>query len=67
VLPPLLYLPECPGPYLLVAETFAPVAEGLLFALAFWSREDTLRSRVRDCAVIVAANLASFLVGLSFW
>lgn len=44
--------------YLLVAETFAPVAECALFWLAF-GRE----ARWRDFAVIVIANLTSFLLG----
>ena len=44
--------------YLLVAETFAPIAECLLFWLAF-GRE----ARWRDFGVIAIANLASFLVG----
>ena len=44
--------------YLLVAETFAPVAECALFWLAFGKE-----ARWRDFAVIVVANLASFLVG----
>ena len=44
--------------YLLVAETFAPVAECLLFWLAF-GRE----ARWRDFAAIAVANLASFLLG----
>jgi hypothetical protein len=44
--------------YLVVAETFAPVAECLLFWLAFGKE-----SRWRDFAVIVVANLASFLLG----
>ena len=44
--------------YLVVAETFAPLAECLLFWLAF-GRE----TRWRDFAAIVVANLASFLAG----
>ena len=44
--------------YLLIAETFAPVAECLLFWLAFGKG-----SRWRDFGVIVVANLASFLIG----
>ncbi len=44
--------------YLLIAETFAPVAECLLFWLAFGKE-----SRWRDFGVIVVANLASFLLG----
>lgn len=56
--------------YLAVAETFAPVAECVLFWLAFgtaseWGR----RSMWRDFGVITAANLASFLIGeeLNWW
>jgi hypothetical protein len=41
-----------------VAEVFAPVAECLLFWLAFGKE-----SRWRDFGVIVVANLASFLIG----
>src|SRR4051812_40119156 len=45
--------------YLLVAEVFAPVAECLLFWLAFGRKETTLtRSTWRDFVVIVLANLA---------
>ena len=44
--------------YLLVGEIFAPVVECALFWLAF-GRE----ARWRDFAVIVIANLASFLIG----
>ncbi len=50
--------------YLAVAETFAPVAECLLFYAAFDSDADvTTGERVRNSAVIVIANLASFLIG----
>lgn len=45
--------------YLVVAETFAPAAECLLFWLAFGRKE----SAFRDLATIVLANLASFLIG----
>jgi len=53
--------------FLLVAETFAPVAECLLFWLAFGGKEGSVRWR--DFAVIVIANLASFGVGeaLNAW
>ena len=44
--------------YLSIAETFAPVAECLLFWLAFGKE-----TRWRDFGVIVLANLASFLIG----
>jgi hypothetical protein len=50
--------------YLLVAETFAPVAEVILFWVAFGTRSEfARRSMWRDFAAIIAANLASFLVG----
>ena len=55
---PLILVNESRAFYLLVAETFAPVAECLLFWLAF-GRE----ARWRDFAVIVIANVASFLLG----
>jgi len=55
---PLLLVDHSRAFFLLVAETFAPVAECLLFWLAF-GKEATWR----DFAVIVAANLASFLIG----
>lgn len=45
--------------YLAIAETFAPVAECLLF----WAAFAPLRHRWRDLAVVTAANLASFGVG----
>lgn len=50
--------------YLAVAETFAPVAECLIFWGAFRSK-DLLSSSdwLRSFAVIVVANLASFGVG----
>jgi hypothetical protein len=51
--------------YLAVGETFVPVAECLLFWLAFGRAEPRTRSALtRDMAVIVIANLASFLGGL---
>jgi hypothetical protein len=50
--------------YLLVAETFAPVAECALFWAAFGTEVETGRvSMWRDFAAITAANLASFGVG----
>jgi hypothetical protein len=61
VLPPLL---GSGWVYLLVAETFAPVAECALFWAAFGSREEAWRlSMWRDFAVITLANLASFGTG----
>jgi hypothetical protein len=53
--------------YLLVAETFAPVAECFLFWLAFRGREDlAMNDWLRCLAAIVAANLASFGIGEIF-
>ena len=50
--------------YLVVAETFAPVAECALFWLAFGDRGEWGRASMwRDFAVITVANLASFGAG----
>lgn len=49
--------------YLAVAETFAPLSECVLFALAFHTAETRRADRWRDFAAITAANLASFLLG----
>jgi hypothetical protein len=50
--------------YLLVAETFAPLAECALFWLAFGKREEFGRwSWWQDMIAIVVANLASFGLG----
>ncbi len=50
--------------YLLVAETFAPVAECVLFWLAFGKDEELGRlSMWRDFGAILAANLGSFILG----
>ena len=50
--------------FLVVAETFAPVAECILFWLAFGTAAELgKRSMWRDFAAIVVANLASFLAG----
>jgi len=56
--------------YLLVAETFAPITECILFWLAFGSRIELARKSMwQDFAAIIAANLASFAVGeiLNAW
>jgi hypothetical protein len=55
---PLLLVDSSRAFFLLVAETFAPLAECLLFWLAFGNE-----SRWRDFIAIVIANLASFLIG----
>jgi hypothetical protein len=61
---PLLFKAESRLAYLLVAETFAPVAECVLFWLAFWSKgQQGGRSMWRDFIAIIVANLASFAVG----
>jgi len=50
--------------YLVVAETFAPVVECVLFWLAYGKAEELgKRSMWQDFATIVIANLASFLGG----
>jgi hypothetical protein len=50
--------------YLVVAEVFAPVAECLLFWLAYGESDQVGKpSMWRDFGVIVIANLASFLGG----
>jgi hypothetical protein len=50
--------------YLLVAETFAPVAECTLFWLAFHGRlEPSLKTKLRNFGTIVIANLLSFAGG----
>lgn len=46
--------------YLVVAESFAPLAECALFAAAFRGKG---ASWPRDCIVITVANLASFSLG----
>jgi hypothetical protein len=69
-------------PYVAVAEVFAPAAECLLFWLTFRgprrgplapqadnaaSRSETTTSLLRDLAAIIAANLCSFLIGMSIF
>ena len=61
---PLLFAPDQRTLYLVVAETFAPAAECVLFWLAFGNREEVgTRSMWRDFMAIIVANLASFSVG----
>jgi len=63
VLPP-LFASTTRTAYLIVAETFAPVAECILFWLAYGERNELgTRSMWRDFAAIIIANLASFLLG----
>ena len=61
---PLLFVNATRFTYLVVAETFAPVAECALFWLAFGNAEQLgRRSMWQDFATIMIANLASFSVG----
>ena len=61
---PLLFVHSSRSIYLVVAETFAPVAECVLFWLGFGrATEVGTRSMWRDFAAIVVANLASFSAG----
>jgi hypothetical protein len=63
VLPPLFH-DNSRALYLAVAETFAPVAECILFWLAYGEAEEFgRRSMWQDFATIVIANLASFAGG----
>ncbi len=49
--------------YLIVGETLVTLAECALFLAAFGRHERGCADRLRDCAAIVLANLASFGVG----
>ena len=61
---PLIFADRSRTVYLIVAETFAPVAECILFWLAFGSDAEVGKpSMWRDFFAIVCANLASFLGG----
>lgn len=61
---PAVFFGEPRWQYLAVAETFAPLAECLIFWIAFRSK-DVLRGFdwIRSFAAIVVANLASFAGG----
>lgn len=61
---PLVFANTSRAIYLTVAETFAPVAECILFWLAYGKSEEMgKRSMWQDFATIVVANLASFIGG----
>jgi len=61
---PLVFVNRSRNIYLLVAETFAPVAECVLFWLAFGDSAEVGKvSMWRDFGAIIVANLASFLGG----
>lgn len=57
---------ESRGLFLTTAETFAPLAECVLFAIAFHPKRLSMRYRYQDWVAIIGANLASFLIGLQF-
>ncbi len=64
VLPLEMYPAASRGVYLAVGETFAPLAECMLFWAAYGSRaERWKRSMWQDLGAVVLANLASFLIG----
>ena len=61
---PLFFASASRAVYLIVAETFAPVAECALFWLAYGETKELGKGSMwRDFAAIVIANLASFLGG----
>ena len=61
---PLMFASVSRTVYLIAAETFAPVAECILFWLAYGKSEELgKRSMWQDFATIVIANVASFLGG----
>jgi len=61
---PLLFANASRVIYLIIAETFAPVAECILFWLAYGEAEQLGKASMwQDFATIVVANLASFLGG----
>lgn len=61
---PMLFASASRTLYLIVAETFAPVAECILFWLAFGREEEVGKASMwRDFIAIIIANLASFLGG----
>jgi hypothetical protein len=67
---PLLFNSNSRATYLVVAETFAPVAECILFWLAFGTNEELGKTSMRrDFITIILANVASFGIGevLNAW
>jgi hypothetical protein len=61
---PILFAQTSRATYLVVAEVFAPVAECILFWLAYGESEEVGRASMwQDFAAIVIANLASFIGG----
>ena len=61
---PILFADSSRFLYLLVAETFAPVAECTLFWFAFRNQlNNDFKTKLRNFAVITLANLLSFGIG----
>jgi hypothetical protein len=61
---PLLLTSASRTAYLIIAETFAPVAECILFWLAYGDAKQLGKASMwRDFGTIIVANLASFLGG----
>jgi len=61
---PLVFPSASRAVYLIIAETFAPVAECVLFWLAYGEAEQFGKASMwRDFGAIVIANLASFIGG----
>ena len=61
---PLVFASASRAVYLIIAETFAPVAECALFWLAYGEAEQFGKASMwRDFGAIVIANLASFIGG----
>ena len=61
---PLFFRPDARTLYLVIAETLAPVAECILFWLAFGRAEQSGKASMwRDFVAIIVANLASFGLG----
>ena len=61
---PLLFVRSSRATFLVVAESFAPVAECILFWLAFGKDTEVGKpSMWRDFGAIIVANLASFMAG----
>ena len=64
VFPYVIWEPFGQPAYLAVAETFAPLAECVLFWVVYGRRAERFRwGMVRDFLVIIAANAASFILG----
>jgi hypothetical protein len=66
VLPPLVWQSFGRTWYLVVAETFAPVAECLLLRAAY-GRASDVKTALRDYGVVITANLLSFGLGEIFY